>query len=148
MKHFFLLVGMATLIIRTDRAGADQSLQQQTHVALRNAVEFFHNDVAAHGGYVYRYSADLSKREGEGKTTRDTVWVQPPGTPAVGMAYLNAYQCTGEAYLLDAARAAGESVRRSARASGRAGAHRLRPYPAHDSAQRGVRGSRRTRRVG
>jgi len=118
MRHFFLLVGMATLMIRTDRAGADPSLQQQTHVALRNAVEFFHNEVASHGGYVYRYSADLSKREGEGKTTRDTVWVEPPGTPAVGMAYLDAYQRTGEAYLLAAARAAGECLVRGQLRSG------------------------------
>ncbi len=118
LKHFFLFVGMAALLIRTDRAGADQSLPQQTQLALRNAVEFFHNEVAAHGGYVYRYSADLSKREGEGKTTRDTVWVQPPGTPAVGMAYLDAYRRTGEAYLLEAARATGECLVRGQLRSG------------------------------
>lgn len=34
-------------------------------------------NAAAHGGDVYRYSAD-------------TIWFQPPGTPAVGMAMLDA----------------------------------------------------------
>jgi PelA/Pel-15E family pectate lyase len=78
--------------------------------ALRKATRFFTNEVASHGGYLYQYSADLQKREGEGKAGIDTVWVQPPGTPAVGMALLDAYQLTGEQYLLDAARAAGECL--------------------------------------
>jgi hypothetical protein len=86
--------------------------------ALRKAVDFYVRQVAVHGGYVYRYSADLKKREGEGKTGPDTVWVQPPGTPAVGMAYVDAFEATGEAYLLDAARAAGDCLIRGQLRSG------------------------------
>lgn len=78
--------------------------------AMRRAVTFYHQQVASHGGYVYRYSADLAKREGEGKTDTDTVWVQPPGTPTVGMAYVNAYERTGADCLLDAAKDAGECL--------------------------------------
>lgn len=91
-------------------SAADDSLPDQAVKALRRAVDFYSRQVASHGGYVYRYSADLAKREGEGKTGPDTVWVQPPGTPAVGMAYLDAYERTSEAYLLDAAKAAGECL--------------------------------------
>lgn len=81
----------------------DESLRAESSKALQRAVEFFSNQVASHGGYVYRYSADLSKREGEGKTDRETVWVQPPGTPAVGLAYVEAFERTQNQYLLDAA---------------------------------------------
>ncbi len=88
----------------------DEALPDQAAAALRRAVDFYHQQVSSHGGYVYRYSADLAKREGEGKTGPDTVWVQPPGTPAVGLAYLEAYARTGEASLLEAARAAGECL--------------------------------------
>ncbi len=55
------------------------------------------------GGYGYAISDDLSKREGENRTSNTQAWVEPPATPAVGMAYLQAYQLTGEQYLLDAA---------------------------------------------
>ena len=62
------------------------------------------------GGYVYYYSVDLSERWGEGLATGDQIWVQPPGTPTVGMAYLDAYAATGEQYYLDAAREAAEAL--------------------------------------
>ena len=51
------------------------SLRAKAADALRRAVDFYHQKVSSHGGYVYRYSADLTKREGEGKTDADTVWV-------------------------------------------------------------------------
>ena len=106
------------LIVAASSAVADDALPRQAAEALRRAADFYGQKVAAHGGYVYRYSADLAKREGEGKTGPDTVWVQPPGTPAVGMAYLDAYERTGDACLLDAAKAAGECLIRGQLRSG------------------------------
>jgi hypothetical protein len=91
-------------------AQADDALRDEASQGLERAVQFYAGQVASHGGYVYRYSADLTKREGEGQTELDTVWVQPPGTPAVGMALVEAYEVTGRRYLLDAARAAGECL--------------------------------------
>ncbi len=101
---------IVAMVVAASSAIADDALPVQAAGALRRAVSFFTQKVASHGGYVYRYSADLVKREGEGQTGPDTVWVQPPGTPAVGMTYLDAYERTGEAYLLDAAKAAGECL--------------------------------------
>ncbi len=73
---------------------------QQTMVKV---ARFAHEKVARHGGYVYLTSSDLTLREAEGIPGPETVWVQPPGTPAVGAALLRAYQATGD-----------ESIRRAA----------------------------------
>ncbi|MFO8014327.1 MAG: hypothetical protein R6X20_13600 [Phycisphaerae bacterium] len=72
--------------------------------ALLQAVRFFHKEVARHGGYVWRYSADLAHGQGEGPAGPDRIWIQPPGTPAVGLAFLDAWAATGEPDCLDAAR--------------------------------------------
>ncbi len=79
----------------------------QVEAALRKACGFFRNQVSCEGGYLWRYSADLGKREGEGRADATTVWVQPPGTPAVGMAFLDVHQRTGDEYYLKLARDAG-----------------------------------------
>ncbi len=97
---------------------ADEPLPDAAEKALQRAVEFYHQKVSSHGGYVYLYSADLAKREGEGVAGQDKVWVQPPGTPSVGLAYLDAHERTGDVYLLDAAKAAGECLVRGQLHSG------------------------------
>lgn len=114
------LLAAACLILPSTARAADPpaATRDQAAAALKKAVGFYHGKVAAHGGYLYRYSADLTKREGEGVAAADTVWVQPPGTPAVGSAYLDAYERTGEAYLLDAARDAGRCLVRGQLRSG------------------------------
>jgi len=78
--------------------------------AMKRATEFFTARVACHGGYLWRYSEDLEHREGEGKATETQVWVQPPGTPAVGLAFVRAYQATGDRQFLDAALAAARAL--------------------------------------
>ena len=65
-------------------------LREDAAKALRKAVDYFRTQVAVQGGYVWRYSEDLSRREGEGKASATTAWVQPPGTPTIGLAYLAA----------------------------------------------------------
>lgn len=85
-------------------SAADALTKAQAEAALRKAVDFFRKDVSGHGGYVWRYSVDLSLREGESKATASMGWVQPPGTPDVGEAFLTAYQLTRDNYYLDAAK--------------------------------------------
>jgi hypothetical protein len=84
-------------------APAQQPSAAEAAEALRAATSFYHGQVADHGGYVWRYAGDLSLREGEARTDGSAVWVQPPGTPAVGMAFLDAWKATGEKVHLDAA---------------------------------------------
>jgi PelA/Pel-15E family pectate lyase len=80
------------------------ALKEQAAKAMRRATDFFCTQVSTEGGYLWRYSEDLSLREGEGTATNTMVWVQPPGTPSVGMVYLTAYEATGDSYYLNAAR--------------------------------------------
>ncbi len=87
-------------------------------VALEKAVAFFRERVAVEGGYVWRYSADLSRREGEGKVGSTTVWVQPPGTPFVGDGFLTAFELTGNESCLAAARDAAQALVRGQLHSG------------------------------
>jgi PelA/Pel-15E family pectate lyase len=86
--------------------------------ALVKAVKYYHDKAASHGGYVYRYSADFKLREAEGIPAPDTIWIQPPGTPAVGAAFLDAYEATGDKACLDAAVDAAHAVTRTQLASG------------------------------
>jgi len=96
------LIAILAANLRTGVA-QESPLRQQSIVAMRNAAEFYRNQVASHGGYVYHYSLDLDQRWGEGIATKDQIWIQPPGTPTVGLAYLKAYKATGEPFYLDAA---------------------------------------------
>lgn len=90
--------------------GVDPTVGEQAVATMRKAATFFRDEVASHGGYVYHYSLDLQQRWGEGRATSSQVWVQPPGTPTVGMAYLRAYEATGDPFYLEAAREAAEAL--------------------------------------
>lgn len=106
---------MAASAPQTVRGG---DLKAEAAQAFDKAVAFFATKVARHGGYVYLYAADLSKSEAEGKTGPETVWVQPPGTPAVAEAYLLAWKRTGHRQCLEAALAAAECLRQGQLESG------------------------------
>ncbi|MBC8350812.1 MAG: pectic acid lyase [Planctomycetes bacterium] len=86
------------------------ALREPVIATMRTAAEFYRGRVASHGGYVYHYSLDLSQRWGEGVATTNQIWIQPPGTPTVGLAYLKAYEATGERFYLDAAKDAALAV--------------------------------------
>jgi hypothetical protein len=91
---------------------------EEVSQALSKAVAFYHAKAASHGGYVYRYSADFKLREAEGSPGPDTIWIQPPGTPAVGMAFLDAYEATKDEACLKAAVDAAHAVSRTQLTSG------------------------------
>lgn len=90
--------------------GPDDKLRADAQAAIRKAAEYYRGKVALRGGYLYYYSPDLKLRYGEGMATPTQIWVQPPGTPTVGLAYLAAYRATGDKFYLEAAREAGEAL--------------------------------------
>ena len=84
-------------------AGSAELTREGAEGALKKAATYFRNEVARYGGYVFYCSEDLQHRYGEGVASPDQIWVQPPGTPAVGLSYLQGYQATGDRFFLDAA---------------------------------------------
>ena len=82
----------------------------RAEAAMAKAADFFTTKIAVHGGYVYYTSLDSPLRLGEGIATKDQIWVQAPGTPTVGMAFLAAYKATGDARYLQAARDAADAL--------------------------------------
>ena len=86
--------------------------------AAKSAVRFLTEEVSTEGGYLWRYSADLTLREGEGVVTTQTIWTQPPGTPTLGEAFLDLYAATRDPQFLDAARQVGKALRQGQMLSG------------------------------
>ncbi len=113
-KRFGLLVVILSVVPHQAQAlERDEALK-----ALSKAVDYYTANVATEGGYLYLYSEDLTKRRGEHAATETMVWVQPPGTPSVGQAYLDAYEATGETKYLEAAKAAASALVRGQLRSG------------------------------
>src|SRR5262245_34750023 len=108
----WLTVALLVQVLPTSAWSADRDdkLRADAEAAMRKASEYYKSKVALRGGYVYYYSPDLKLRHGEGVATATQIWVQPPGTPTVGLAYLAAYRATGDTLYLDAAREAGEAL--------------------------------------
>ncbi|MFO0950369.1 MAG: pectate lyase [Isosphaeraceae bacterium] len=102
-------LAFAAVTPRTSRA-AEPVLSDEAREGMRRAADYFRSKVAVHGGYVYHYALDLGRRWGEGEAGPEEVWVQPPGTPTVGFAYLKAHEATGDPFYLDAAREAASAL--------------------------------------
>jgi hypothetical protein len=93
----------AALTIPAIAATPATPLQQDAVQAMRKAADYYRGKIASHGGYVYYYLPDLTRRWGEGEATAEQIWVQRPGTPSVGLAYLRTYRATKDRFYLDAA---------------------------------------------
>ncbi len=104
VKSIVMVLALAPL------AQAQEPLEATVRAALEKAVTFFRTEVSVQGSYLWRYSEDLSAREGENIATATMGWVQPPGTPTVGLAYLEAFQLTREPYLREAAIETGRAL--------------------------------------
>jgi hypothetical protein len=104
-----LAYSLAIVFLPVSAPAADPTRAEVT-AALRSAVRFYHGTIADHGGYVWVSSPDGRLREGEGLAGPGTIWVQPPGTPAVGLAYLDVFAATGEPAALRAAEDAASAL--------------------------------------
>lgn len=81
----------------------NRTLTRQAHRAMQTAARYFRSEVSCNGGYLYKYTTDFTMMEGEEIATPTRGWLEPPGTPAVGMAYMEAYNATGDTLFLNCA---------------------------------------------
>ena len=110
MRFFLMLILFSSLPLAGDmRTGALASMRKGAR---------FMRSVSAEGGYLWRYSTDLKLVAGEVRASKTMIWIQPPGTPSVGEAFLKAYETTDDAYLLDCALAVGDCLAMSQLESG------------------------------
>ncbi|MEK7403751.1 MAG: pectate lyase [Acidobacteriota bacterium] len=86
--------------------------------AMRRAAEFYRNEVSTEGGYHFYYTADLSYGRSESAEGPTQVEVQREATPIVALAYLDAYDATGDRAFLEYARAAAHALVRGQLCSG------------------------------
>ena len=86
--------------------------------ALVKAASFFHEHVGFEGGYLWYYSGDLKLAEAEGIPEKGVAWGQPPGTPAIGETFLNAWEATKEPRFLEFASATAKALLRGQLHSG------------------------------
>ena len=86
--------------------------------AMKKTADFMVNTVSNSGGYLYKYSEDLSRQWGEIPARKTQIWTQPPGTPSVGMMYLEAYKVTGAPEFLDYSERAADALIRGQHPAG------------------------------
>ncbi|MCP5110629.1 MAG: pectic acid lyase, partial [bacterium] len=91
---------------------------EEARTALKKAAEFYRNQVSTEGGYHFSYAEDLSYGRSESAEGPTQVSVQRQGTPTVGMAYLEAWEATGDRFYLNAARDAAYALVRGQLCSG------------------------------
>lgn len=93
-------------------------LQTDAREALKKAVGFYRQQVSTEGGYHFSYATDLSYGRSEHAQGPTQASVQRDGTPSVGMAFLDAWEATGDKYYLDAATDAARALIRGQFCSG------------------------------
>ncbi len=110
---FEVLTAMLLVSVPADAS----DLSTEVSSALRRATAYMRDSVSTRGGYLWAYSRDLSIREGEfhpalqrDRATASQIWVQPPGTPAMGLAFLDFFRTTGDSLYLFAARDAADAL--------------------------------------
>ncbi|MBP2336598.1 hypothetical protein JOF41_002776 [Saccharothrix coeruleofusca] len=91
----------------TTAMAATAPTRAEVLAAMRRAAAFLDEHVSYRGAYVWNYLPDLSRSWGEMEANRTMCWVQPPGTPSVGHAMLDAYHATGDEVFLRAAERTG-----------------------------------------
>ena len=97
------------LILFVSAAYVSADLKRDATRAIERGVKFFQT-TSIEGGYVWYVTPDLDERWGEGPTDDQTVEVQPPGTPTVGMTFMRAYDVTKYNTAMRAAKEAAQAL--------------------------------------
>ena len=108
-RIIYFLLGFFFVTI-ADATAQNNTLTNQAISTMRKAADYFRHEVATNGGYLFSYKSDFSMRQGEEIASASTIWVQPPGTPAVGLAFLEAWEATGDTVFLNCAISAARAL--------------------------------------
>ncbi len=91
---------------------------ETVEAALKKAAAYFRSNLSVSGGYAWSWPTDLSESRGENLTSQALIMIQPPGTPSVGRAMLDAYLASGDPLFLQGAREAAHALQWCQFASG------------------------------
>ncbi len=105
-----IIVGIVLTVLAAPCFALDQALVDEATEAMRTATSYLTEQAAVGGGYAGSYLADLSDQWGEGHISATMNWVQPPGSPSTGMAFVREWEATGDPLFLDAAKLNAESL--------------------------------------
>ena len=109
-RRMFVMSGLAPIALAACGGGDDDTPPppdtgpRATAVdAMKRAAQHMDQNVSYRGGYVWQYLPDLSVSWGEMEAKRSMCWIQPPGTPTAGHAFLDAYHATSDELFYNAA---------------------------------------------
>jgi len=111
--HRWIVWLIAPLVLAAQAPSREEVLR-----AMRKAAQFYRYKVSTEGGYHYYYTADLSYGRSEAAEGPTQIEVQRAATPTVALAYLEAYEASGEREFLDYAVAAARALLRGQLCSG------------------------------
>ncbi|MCE5250645.1 pectate lyase [bacterium] len=100
LLHTRVLIMLAGLCFGISCPAAAQSREKDVLDSMQKATDFMMNTVSNHGGFVWKYTSDLSDQWGEIPARKSMIWVQDPGTVGVGEMLLDAYKATGDTQYL------------------------------------------------
>jgi len=103
---FRILVSLVVLTVLPLHAA---TTREEVVATMKRATNAFVEKTSVEGGFVYYVTLE-GRRLGEGEATATEIWVQPPATPAVGEALLDAYEASGDGFFLEAALKAGKAL--------------------------------------
>ena len=103
-------ITLFAILYCTSVVAQQTSLSQQAEQTMLKATKYMADSVSTHGGYVWYYLPDLSRRWGEMEAYKTMIWVQDGGTVSVGHMLLDAYDATGNEYYYQQAERAGTAM--------------------------------------
>ncbi len=103
-----LSVFLASMLVFS--SAYSQPQEKEILDAMEKATDFMMNTVSNRGGFVWKYSSDLSEQWGEVPARKSMIWVQDPGTVGVGMMLLDAWRATGDQDYLEYAKRAANAL--------------------------------------
>lgn len=109
---------VTTALLFAAAVSAQNPSRDEVLRAMRKAADFYRHKVSTEGGYHYYYTADLTYGRSEHGEGLSQVEVQREATPVVALAYLEAFDATGDKTYLEHARAAGQALVRGQLCSG------------------------------